>query len=294
MELFVNAVVTGIAVGAVYGLIAIGYTVVFNTTRVFNLAQGDLVMVGVLLSYWALDVRGWPQVLAVVLVLVAVPIVSLVEERVAVRPFLGRDRDNIGWFISTLAFGLIVETVVTRLYGDNPPRPVRSPLPSGPVHIGMVTTRPQLLLAVGVLAVVTLAIEVFYKRTWLGQAMRATADDRDIAALRGIDPRRMSLVAFAIGGLLGAIGGYVVAPIVYADVTIGLVYSIKGFIALAIGGFGSIRGAIIGAIAIGVAEQLFDLYSDPRYEIVASLGLLMLILAVRPTGLFRGEVVREV
>ncbi len=102
------------------------------------------------------------------------------------------------------------------------------------------------------------------------------------------------MIAFLIGGLLAGIGGYVVAPIVYADVTIGLTYSIKGFIALAIGGFGSIRGGIIGALAIGVAEQLFDLYIDPRYEIVASLALLMIILAVRPTGLFRNAVVREV
>lgn len=294
MDLFVNAVITGIAVGAVYGLIAIGYTVVFNTTRVFNLAQGDLVMVGVLFSYWALDVRGWPQLVAVILVLLVVPAVSLIEERVAVRPFLGRSRDNIGWFISTLAFGLILETIVVRLYGDNPPRPVRSPLSSAPIHIGIIRTRPQLLLAVAVLTIVTVAIELFYRRTWTGRAMRATADDREIAALRGIDPRRMSLIAFAIGGLLAGIAGFVVAPIVYADVTIGLVYSIKGFIALAIGGFGSIRGAIIGALAIGIAEQLWDLYFDPRYEIVASFALLMLILTVRPTGLFRTEVVREI
>ncbi len=294
MTLFVNAVITGIAVGAVYGLITIGYTVVFNATRVFNLAQGDLVMVGVLLSYWVLDVQHWPQVAAVVVVLVGVAAVALVEERIAVRPFLGRSRDNIGWFISTLAFGLVIETVVVRLYGNNPPRPVPSPLPSTRLHIGSIATRPQLLFAIGVLVVVTIAVDVFYRRTWLGQAMRATADDRDVAALRGIDPRHVSVIAFLIGGLLAGIGGYVVAPIVYADVTIGLTYSIKGFIALAIGGFGSIRGGIIGALAIGVAEQLFDLYIDPRYEIVASLALLMIILAVRPTGLFRNAVVREV
>lgn len=294
MTLFVNAVITGLAVGAVYGLITIGYTVVFNATRVFNLAQGDLVMVGVLLSYWVLDVQHWPQGVAVVVVLAGVAAVALVEERVAVRPFLKRSRDNIGWFISTLAFGLVLETVVIRLYGNNPPRPVPSPLPSRRLHLGSIATRPQLLFAIGVLIVVTVAVEVFYRRTWLGQAMRATADDRDVAALRGIDPRRVSVLAFLIGGLLAGVGGFVVAPIVYADVTIGLTYSIKGFIALAIGGFGSIRGGIIGALSIGVAEQLFDLYIDPRYEIVASLALLMIILAVRPTGLFRNAVVREV
>jgi branched-chain amino acid transport system permease protein len=292
--LLANAIVTGLAIGAIYGLIAIGYTVGFNATRVFNLAQGDLVMVGVLLSYWALDVMHWPQFGALLLVLAAVPLVAVVEERLVIRPFLRRPDESIGWFISTLAFGLIIETVVVLLYGNHPPRAVPSPLPSTSVHLGSVATRWQLLLAIAALVLVALALEAFYWRTWLGQAMRATADDREMAALRGIHPARTSVLAFAIGGLIAGLAGYVVAPIVYADVTIGLSYSIKGFIALAIGGFGSIRGAIVGALAVGVAEQVFDLYVDPRYEPVAALLLLMMILAVRPTGVFRSHVVREV
>lgn len=292
--LLANAIVTGLAIGAIYGLIAIGYTVGFNATRVFNLAQGDLVMVGVLLSYWALDVMHWPQFGALLLVLAAVPLVAVVEERLVIRPFLRRTDESIGWFISTLAFGLIIETVVVLLYGNHPPRAVPSPLPSTSVHLGSVATRWQLLLAIAALVLVALALEAFYWRTWLGQAMRATADDREMAALRGIHPARTSVLAFAIGGLIAGLAGYVVAPIVYADVTIGLSYSIKGFIALAIGGFGSIRGAIVGALAVGVAEQVFDLYVDPRYEPVAALLLLMMILAVRPTGVFRSHVVREV
>ncbi len=293
-RLLVNAIVTGLAIGAVYGLIAVGYTVVFNATRVFNLAQGDLVMVGVLLTFWALNVEHWPQAVAVAVVVVAVPTLAFVEERLVVRPFLRRPGDNIGWFISTLAFGLVLETVVTLLYGNRPPVAVASPLPKSAVHLGPIATTPQLLLALATLVISTVLVEAFYRRTWLGQAMRATADDREVAALRGIEPGRMSMLAFAIGGLLAAVGGYAVAPIVYADVSIGLTYSIKGFIALAVGGFGSIRGAIVGALAIGVAEQVFDVYADPRYEILAGLGLLMVILAVRPTGLFRTAVAREI
>lgn len=292
--LLANAIVTGLAIGAIYGLIAIGYTVAFNATRVFNLAQGDLVMIGVLLSYYTLDVLHWPQWAAFLSVLAAVSVVSTVEERLVVRPFLVRSGDSIGWFISTLAFGLIIETVVVLLYGDHPPRSVPSALPSRAVHLGSVSTRWQLLLAIAALVAVALVLEAFYRRTWVGQAMRATADDREMAALRGISPARMSRLAFMIGGLIAGLAGYVVAPIVYADVTIGLTYSIKGFIALAIGGFGSIRGAIVGALAVGVAEQVFDLYVDPRYEPVAALLLLMLILAARPTGVFRSHVVREV
>src|ERR1039458_1834527 len=111
MTLAINAVVTGLAIGSVYGLIAIGYTVVFNATKVFNLAQGDLVMLGVLISFYVLDLRHWPEIVALAIVLVAVPAVSLLEERFVVRPFLQRRGSSIGWFISTLAFSLVVETI---------------------------------------------------------------------------------------------------------------------------------------------------------------------------------------
>jgi branched-chain amino acid transport system permease protein len=294
MDLFVNAVVTGLAIGSVYGLIALGYTLVFNATRVFNLAQGDLVMLGVLISFWVLDIQHWPELAALLLVLVAVPGVSLVEERFVVRPFLSRPSSNIGWFISTLAFSLVVETVVIILYGNRPPEPVPSPLSSHAIRFGSISLSPQLFVAILSIIVVTVLVELFYHRTWLGRAMRASADDREVAALRGISPILISRLAFLLGGVVAAIGGFVIAPVVFANVSIGLSYSLKGFIALAVGGFGSIRGALIGSWALGIAEQLFDLYANPQYEVVAGLVLLMLILAVRPTGIFGGGEVRQV
>ena len=289
-----NAVFTGLAVGSVYGLVALAYSVVFVATRVFNLAQGDLVMVGVLLSYLALKVEGWPQVAAFALVLVGVVAISLFEERLIVRPFLRRPQHNIGWFIATLAFALVIETVATILYGDNPPNPVPSPLSSHPVHLGPITTTPQLLLSIGALVMITLAIELMYRRTWIGHALRATAEDREIAALRGISPTRMSRLAFLIGGVISAISAFVVAPVVYADVSIGLSYSVKGFVALAIGGFGSIRGALVGALLLGVTEQVYELHGDARFEMVAGFALLLVVLVIRPRGIFGDRRARTV
>lgn len=294
MDLAINSIATGLAIGSIYGLIAIGYTVVFNATHVFNLAQGDLVMVGVMLSYLALDVMHWPQIGAFALVVVGVVGLSLIEERAVVRPFLRRPGVNIGWFISTLAFSLIVETVATILYGDHPPLAIPSPLTSQGLHLGTVTLSPQLLLAILSLVIVTVCVEIFYRKSWIGQAMRATAEDRELAALRGITPGRMSVLAFALGGLVAAIGGFVIAPIVYANVSVGLTYSLEGFIALAIGGFGSIRGAVIGAWSLGVAEQLFDLYVNAKFEILADLMLLMLVVLIRPSGLFGAKSARLV
>jgi branched-chain amino acid transport system permease protein len=292
-HLIASAVVTGIGIGSVYGLIAIGYTVVFNATGVFNLAQGDLVMVGVILSYFMLEHLLWPQAAVVVAVIVAVTLLSVLEERVVVRPFLGR-RGGIGWFIATLAFAGILETVAGLLYGNTPVQSVPSPFSRNAIVVGPLTLQPQMLLAVGALVGVVVLAAVFYRYSWLGQAMRATAEDREAASLRGIRPGQMSTLAFALGGMVAGLAGYIVAPIVFADVTIGLNYTLTGFLALAIGGFGSRIGAIAGALLLGVSQQLFDLYVDPRYETLAGLGLLIIVLAVRPTGLFRVAAERRV
>jgi branched-chain amino acid transport system permease protein len=294
VTLLLNAVVTGLAIGAVYGLVATAYSVIYIATRVFNLAQGDLVMVGVLLSYYSLDVQHWPQIVALAVVLAGVTTVSLVEERTVVRPFLRRPASNIGWFVSTLAFGLIVETIAILLYGNQPPLPVPSPLGAASMHLGPLSLSQPLALALAASVMITVLIEYYYRRTWLGQALRATSEDRAVAALRGISPVRMSRLAFLIGGIVSAIGGFVVAPIVYADVSVGLTYSIYGFVALAIGGFGSTKGALVGAFILGVGQQVFDLYLDSRFEILVPLILLVFVLTWRPLGLFGDRRVRSV
>jgi branched-chain amino acid transport system permease protein len=293
-RIVINAIITGLAVGALYGLIAIGYTVVYNGARIFNLAQGDLVMVAIMLSYLLLDREHWPQWAVLLAVIAAVCGISLLEERLIVRPFLGRKDHNIGWFIATLAFALIIETIVVRLYGHNPPLPVPSPLPSAPITIGFVHFSPQQLLTFVAFIVVALALQAFYRFSWLGQAMRATAADREVAMLRGIDVKRVSQLAFLIAGVTAAIGGYVVAPSVYSDPSVGQNYAIKGFIALALGGFGSMRGAIVGALGLGIAEQVFDVYGNPNYELTISVGLLIAVLLIRPTGIFGSLKAREV
>ncbi|SFP69761.1 branched-chain amino acid ABC transporter permease [Amycolatopsis rubida] len=296
MNLLLNALVTGVAVGSVYGLIALGYSVVYSATHVFNLAQGNLVMAGVLLSYYTLVVLHWPQPVAFLLVAGGICALSLIEERTVVRPLLERNSagHNIGWFISTLAFGLVIETVAAVLYGDHPPLAVPSFLPASPIRLGEVSTTPQLALAVAALIVATFAIESFYRRSWLGQAMRGAAHDREVAALRGISPARVSRLAFLLGGFAAAVTGFVLAPIVFSDVTLGLSYSIKGFVALAIGGFGSIRGTLAGALVLGIGEQLFDVYVNPRYEILAALLLLLLVLGIRPNGILGARRARTV
>ena len=294
MTLFLTALFAGLAVGSVYGLIALSYTVVFNSTAIFNIAQGDLMMAGVLTSYFCLDRWHLPQIVTLLVIIAVVEALSLIEERVAVRPFIRRPSTTLGWFIATLAFSLVLETVASIIYGQNPVVPIPGALGNGTFVIAGVHVATKFILAFVVMVVVMIALEIFYKRSWLGTAMRGVAEDREVAALRGIDGLRISRLAFLIAGLVTALAAFVVAPIVSADVTVGLTYALKGFIALSVGGFGSLRGCVIGGLLLGVAEQMFDLYINSNYEILAGLILVLLVLAVRPTGLFGTRAVREV
>jgi branched-chain amino acid transport system permease protein len=294
MTLFLTALFAGLAVGSVYGLIALSYTVVFNSTAIFNVAQGDLMMAGVLVSYFCLDRWHLPQIVTLLVIVGAVVALSLIEERVAVRPFVARPVTGLGWFIATLAFSLIIETVASIIYGQNPVVPIPGALGNGTVVVAGVHVATKFILAFVVMIAILVALEVFYKRSWLGTAMRGVAEDREVAALRGIDALRISRLAFIIAGLVTALAAFVVAPIVSADVTVGLTYGLKGFIALAAGGFGSLRGCVIGGLLLGVAEQMFDLYVSSNYEILAGLILVLIVLAVRPTGLFGRTAVRQV
>ncbi len=294
MIVFLNSVIVGLAIGSVFGLIALGYTVVHKATNVVNLAQGDLVMVGVLLSYWFLSVLHWPQLLAFAAVVVALVAVACLEERVAIRPFLSAAyRGNmLGWLITTLAFSLILEGIATIRYGNNAVRPINSFLPGTSWNIGSLPIQYRMMVPIVVLIIATIGLDLFYSRTWMGTAMRASADDRELAGLRGVSPQAISRLSFAIAGAMAAVAAFAIAPIVGADPTIGLSYGLTGFVAIAIGGFGNVRGAIAGALLLGVAQQLFDVYVDPNFQDAAPLGLLLLVLLVRPNGLLSSARIR--
>jgi branched-chain amino acid transport system permease protein len=286
MALFLSALVAGIGIGAVYALIALSYTAVFRSTGIFNVAQGDLMMAGVLMSYYCLDVWHVGQAATLLSVLAVVIALSLIEERIAVRPFISRPGHGIGWFISTLAFSLVLENIAANIYGQKPVVPIPSLVSETSFHVGGTAIAPKFVAAFVLVLLVFVALEVFYKRTWLGIAMRGVAEDREVAALRGISPARISQLTFVIAGVVTALAAFAIAPIVSADVTVGLTYTLKGFIALAVGGFGSIRGCVVGGLVLGAAEQLFDLYVNSNYEVLAGLIIVLLVLTVRPAGLF--------
>lgn len=285
---YLNAVIQGLALGAIYGLIGIGYTVVYNATRIVNLAQGDLIMVGALLSYWFMALLHWPWPVALIIAVAATVVLALVEERAIIRPFVGNvdgEHSALGWLISTLAFGLVVETIAIQIWGDKPPTAVPSPISAGTWRVGEFYLRWQALAPLVVLVVLTFALHQFYRYTRLGRAMRAAADDPELASIRGIDPRKISRAALGIAGAIAGISGFFMGPIVNADPSIGLKYGLVGFVALAIGGFGSIPGTLLGSAVLGVVQDVVELHVSGQFQDVITLGLLCAVLMIRPSGL---------
>jgi len=299
-----QAVVGGLALGTVYALVAIGFTLVWSLTRVLAFAHGDLVvgatLTGVLVVVGRTPVAislGVARSVAVVVVVLAAGVaLSVATYAVAVRPFLGhgeRSDDVTGWVAGGVTAGLVIRTalglalpaaayaVPDALHLDAFTGNGTVGLPGG----GVVGVRVFPVLAIGLL--IAAAADWFVRRARLGLAMRAVADDADAAALSGVALERTVVVAFALAGLLAAVAGLLYAPGGSIAVDDGVVLGLAGAAAALLGGLGSPRGAVAGGLALGLVHQLVALepHLGAAWAALVVPGVLVVVLAVRPTGL---------
>ncbi len=288
-----QAVATGLAQGAVYGLVALGFTLCYRLVRVLNFAHGDVIVgslfVGVLATVGTTPVLRTPSLLVgvaqVLVALVAGALLGGALYLAAVRPF----RSELGWVAATVTAGLVVREAVSLVFTREAyavADPLRLPttllaLPGG----GRLQVRVLLVLAIAL--AVGLAAERLLVASKLGKAMRAVADDRDSAALMGIPTDRVVLLAFAAAGLLAGVAGLLAAPGAPVTVSGGVVLGLKGVAAALLGRLGSPRGALAGGLALGVVESLAvsSTWLGPAYRDVLALTVLVVVLAARPEGL---------
>jgi branched-chain amino acid transport system permease protein len=296
--LFLQAVVSGLTIGAIYALVAVGYNVVYASTQVFNLAQGMLVMVGVLMTYEFREVMGWPTVPAIAAAVVVAGLINVGIERFCVAP-LGRVRGGsqhhiaLPAFVTTLGASLVVLDCYELIFGS-------AILPFHPYFTarafdlkGVLVSRQQLFM-VGAALLIVLAYHTFAKYSRWGLGLSAMAQNREGAALRGVPVAGARIVAFGLAGLISGLAGMAIAPVTYADTTLGFNYALKGFVAMAIGGFGSTTGALVGGAALGLTEAMLVTYGNDQWRIYASLLLLIVIFTVRPRGLLGRQTIRTV
>jgi branched-chain amino acid transport system permease protein len=282
MELFLQQLFVGLALGSVYALVAFGYGLVFATSRIVNFAQGHLFMVGALIGITLLDL-GLPYWAMVPVTVVAVAAVGVLLERSITLP-LRAARSPYTWIVATLAAAVVIENLARMLFGTE--AEAFPPIAAGSFRVGGVVVDVHNLVVLLVAIVVMVAIEVFQTRTSTGRAIRATADDPTAARLVGVPVPRLVTLSFALAGVIAGLGGILVAPLTFATVPIGLLLGLKGFIAAVIGGLGSFRGALAGGLILGLTETVARQQLPAGVGGAILFGLLVLTLAVRPQGLF--------
>jgi len=299
--LFFQAVVSGLTIGAIYALVAVGYNVVYASTQVFNLAQGMLVMVGVMMTYEFREVMGWPTVGAIAGAVVVAGLINVAIERVCVAP-LERTHGGVTThlalpaFVTTLGASLVIVDAYEIIFGSQI-LPFHQYFNAVAFNIGghkgVHVGRQQLFMVVAAL-VIAGAYHAFAKYTRWGLGLSAMAQNREGAALRGVPVAGARIVAFLLAGVISGLAGIAIAPVTFGDTTLGFNYALKGFVAMAIGGFGSTTGALVGGAVLGLSEAMLTTYGNDQYRIYASLMLLIVVFTLRPRGILGRQTIRTV
>ncbi len=291
MEAVTQYLLTGLSVGSVYAMVGLGFYVMWTAAKAVNFNFGDIFMLGAVLTVVAID-QGIPLLPAAVLAVAAAAIAAAAIERGFVRPF-NREANAIGWMLTTIAVGTMIESATTALFGSNP-RGLPSPLAETPIRLGGAGIYPQELLLPVALIIVAVGLELFYRRTMLGRAMRAVAWNRTAAGLVGIDADRITLIAFGIAGVLGALAGLLIGPVVQASSTMGAVIGLKGFMVAIIAGIANARGVVIAGVLYGVAEKFIEGYLSTAARDAIGFTLMVLLLLLFPQGLFGRKEIKKV
>lgn len=277
-------VAIGIATGCVYALVAVGYSLVYRTTAVVNFAQGSYVMVGGLSTYWFFRVGGLPYPLAILAGVLAATATGLVLWSLVVLPLWRRRSPAYVVLIETIIFGAVVSTGALIVLG-----PMPQTLPHWFPGFDLDFQGNRIDGQYIVVALVTIALMAGFsavlRYTTFGRAMRACAASRDTSALLGISPERVGAVSFAATAMLGGFGGAMITPAQFTAADAGLGYGVFGFVAAVLGGFGSLPGALIGGILLGLVNAGVGRYVSSNYQTVISFAILLVLLALRPQGI---------
>lgn len=284
-------IMSGLATGSLYALTAVAVVVVFRNTRTINLAQGDFAMIGAFLALLMIKQWGFNYYGAIVLAVIACMALGVVVERLVMRPVA--DSDWLTLFTATLGVYYILHGVSGWIWGrDTKAFPVTfEPTPIN--LLGTVISEGH-LINMAWAAAIGLVLYVFFKYTKQGIAMRAVTDDPETAKLMGIPVRFIVLLTWGMAGFLAAFAGILTAPILYVAPQMMDQVLIKGYVAAVFGGLYSIPGAILGALMIGVAENLAGGYLGSQYKVATAFVMIVILLAIRPQGLFGIQKRREV
>jgi len=296
MTTFLQQLVNGLSLGSIYALIALGYTMVYGVLRLINFAHGDVYMVGAYVGYYlSRKLQGeQPSIVSALLVMagsmIVCAVLGMLIERLAYRPV--RREARLTLLITAIGVSLFIENVAQLVFGPDP-KFFPSLAPHADILVGGVRLTSEQITVIAVSVLLMVALRFFILKTRTGKAMRAVSFSLDAARLMGISTDRIIAITFALGSALAAAAGVLIGmQIPKVDPLMGIMYGLKAFVAAVLGGIGSIPGAVLGGLLIGVSEVMVVGYLSSTYREAIAFGILILVLILRPQGLL-GRVQKE-
>jgi branched-chain amino acid transport system permease protein len=275
--------ITGITVGSIYAMVAVGFNIIYNVTDIINFAQGEFVMLGGLFMVLLHVGMGLPLIAAFPATMIIVTLVGILLDRLAISPI--RRPTVLSLIIATIAASILLKGTAMFIWGKDP---YDLPAFSGrnPINFLGAVIQPQYFWVIGFLIITVIVLTLFFEKTILGKAMSACADNPDAASLVGINVKQMIMLSFALSAAIGAVAGIVVTPISLMEYDRGAMLAVKGFGAAVLGGLGSFPGAVIGGLILGAIESLGAGLISSGYKDAFALIVLMLVLFYKPSGIF--------
>lgn len=281
--------INGILMGSIYGLTALGLTVIFGVLKVINFAHGSLLMVGMYVAYWSIQLTGLHPYIALIFVVPVMFLFGYFLQDIVIKPIFKAEknvREPITVIIVTTGIWYILDNLTLLIFGPQYRAIENNPLRGGMLEVGdMLISVPKLWGFVAAI-LTALIIYIFFQKTRIGRAIRATSLDREAASLMGINQYKVYNIAFGIGTAAAGVAAVTLVPFYNVFPTVGVLFDIKGFIIVVLGGLGSIGGAILGGIIIGLIESVAPQFMTATWTEAIVYGLFLIVLFVKPSGLF--------
>jgi branched-chain amino acid transport system permease protein len=289
--IFLDHLINGLSLGSIYAIIALGYTMVYGIAKMLNFAHGDVIMVGAYIAFCGLQYWGFPPVLAILVAMVACTILGITIEGLAYRPL--RQAASLAVLITAIGVSYLLQNIALMIWGANPKSFPTTFINGSSIRLGQLNISTATIITILANVVIMVGLTLFTSKTKVGKAMRCVSEDRGAAELMGINVNRTISLTFAIGSALAAIAGILLCssyPILQP--TTGSMPGIKAFTAAVFGGIGSIPGAMLGGILLGVIEIFGKAYISTELGDAIVFAVLIIVLLVKPSGLL-GKPVRE-
>ncbi len=279
---FLQVLITGLGQGCLYGLIALGFVLIYKATEIVNFAQGELLMMGAFFAVTYAGIPGLPFWLAFLLTIISMAVFGYLLDMLVLRSMIGESQFSV--IILTISIGFILRAVAGGIWGSDV-LSLETPYSGDMANIGGLIIGQEYLVVIAGTIVLSLALYLFFKYSSLGIAMQAASQNQLAAYYMGIPVKRVFSLIWAISAMVAAVAGTLLAPISLVSPQMGFI-GIKAFAAAVIGGFGSLPGALIGGLIIGSSEQLAGTYLSTGFQEIAAYVIMFLVLTVRPQGLF--------